>query len=84
MAANILQYCLYARNSYQFKLGVIANILEPGDWITLTSPRLGLNQMPVRVTEISEDDQCTSTVTALEWPIGTAQAPVYAQPEPLA
>ncbi|MGA7577864.1 MAG: phage tail protein [Desulfobaccales bacterium] len=77
VAANILQYCLYARNSYQFKLGLLANILEPGDWITLTSPRLGLNQMPVRVTEISEDDQCTSTVTALEWPIGTAQAPVY-------
>ncbi|MGD0216322.1 MAG: phage tail protein [Desulfobaccales bacterium] len=77
VAANILQYCLYARNTYQFKLGLIANILEPGDWITLTSPRLGLNQMPLRVTEISEDDQCTSTVTALEWPIGTAQAPVY-------
>ncbi|MGD0826570.1 MAG: phage tail protein [Desulfobaccales bacterium] len=77
VAANILQYCLYARNTYQFKLGVIANILEPGDWITLTSPRLGLNQMPVRVTEISEDDQMTSTVTALEWPIGTAQAPTF-------
>ena len=57
VAANILQYCLYARNTYQFKLGVIANILEPGDWITVTSPRLGLDQMPLRVTEISEDDQ---------------------------
>ncbi len=77
VAANILQYCLYARNTYQFKLGVIANILEPGDWITVTSPRLGLDQMPLRVTEISEDDQLTSTVTALEWPIGTAQAPTF-------
>ncbi|MGO9174889.1 MAG: phage tail protein, partial [Desulfobaccales bacterium] len=77
VAANILQYCLYARNTYQFKLGVIANILEPGDWITVTSPRLGLEQMPLRVTEISEDDQMTSTVTALEWPIGAAQAPTY-------
>ena len=77
VAANILQYCLYARNTYQFKLGVIANILEPGDWITVTSPRLGLDQMPLRVTEISEDDQLTSTVTALEWPIGAAQAPTF-------
>ncbi len=77
VAANILQYCLYARNTYQFKLGVIANILEPGDWITVTSPRLGLEQMPLRVTEISEDDQMTSTVTALEWPIGAAQAPTF-------
>ncbi|MGO9176310.1 MAG: phage tail protein [Desulfobaccales bacterium] len=81
VAANILQYCLYARNTYQFKLGVIANILEPGDWITLTSPRLGLNQLPVRVTEISEDDSMTSTVTALEWPIGTAQAPSFPSPK---
>jgi hypothetical protein len=77
VAANILQYCLYARNTYQFKLGVIANILEPGDWITVTCPRLGLDQMPLRVTEISEDDQMTSTVTALEWPIGAAQAPTF-------
>jgi hypothetical protein len=81
IAANILQYCLYARNTYQFKLGVIANILEPGDWITLTSPRLGLDHLPVRVTEISEDDSMTSTVTALEWPIGTAQAPSFPNPK---
>ncbi len=80
VAANILQYCLYARNTYQFKLGVIANILEPGDWITVTSPRLGLEHMALRVTEISEDDQMTSTVTALEWPIGAAQAARFAAP----
>jgi hypothetical protein len=80
VATNILQYCLYARNTYQFKLGLIANILEPGDWITLTSPRLGLDHMPLRVTSVSEDDKLVSSVEALEWPIGTAQAARYRFP----
>lgn len=76
-AQNILQFSLYARNTHEFKLGLIADILEPLDWVTLTIPRLGLDHLPVRINTLEQDDQLITTVQAVEWPLGTAHAALY-------
>jgi len=76
-ANNILQYSLYARNQYKFSLGVIASILDPLDWVTLTYAPLGLNQLPVRIFSITESDDLSFEIEAVEWPVGTAHAALY-------
>jgi len=76
-ANNILQYALYARNQYKFSLGIIASTFHPLDWVTLTYPPLGLNQLPVRILSITESDDFSFEIEAVEWPVGTAHAALY-------
>src|SRR5579862_110074 len=64
----------YIRNTYAFKLGYEFVLLEPGDLVTLTDPHLGLNQFPVRIRSVDEDESGNLSVVAEEFPgtIGTA------------
>lgn len=43
-------------NKYKFKLGWVFCLLDPMDVIEITDLGAGLNQTPVRITSISEDD----------------------------
>lgn len=63
-----LQRRAYVRNVFKFKLGVRHSRLEPMDIVELSEPALGLDNFPVRITEINEDDDGTFAVTAQELP----------------
>lgn len=51
-----LHRLLYIRAKYMFRLGWRWARLEPMDVVTLTEPRLGLNQEPVMIIEINETE----------------------------
>ena len=76
-AQLILQRGLYIRNHYKFKLSFEYCLLEPMDLVNITDTLLGLNNVTVRVTEVEEDDAGLLTVTAEEFPGGTATAVQY-------
>ncbi len=76
-AQLILQRSLYIRNTYNFKLSFEYCLLEPMDLITITDPGLGMNNVPVRITSIEEDDSGILSVTAEEFPAGIATAVAY-------
>lgn len=59
-----LQRLLYVRNEYEFTLGWKYCRLEPMDIVTITDEALGLNQFPVRITRIEEDEFGELTITA--------------------
>jgi len=68
------QRAAYVRNTYSFKLGYEFSLLEPGDLVSLTEPHIGLNQFPVRIRSIDEDESGNLSIVAEEFPgaIGTA------------
>jgi hypothetical protein len=76
-AQLILRRGLYIRNTYNFKLSFEYCLLEPMDLVTVTDPLLGLNNAPLRITAIEEDDAGVLAVTAEEFPGGTATAVQY-------
>lgn len=66
------------RNDYEFLLGVKYSLLEPMDLVTLTETGLQFVQLPVRITSVVElADERGFTVTAEDWPLGTANASLY-------
>jgi hypothetical protein len=77
VAQLALQRALYIRNTFTFRLSWEFCLLEPMDIVTLTDAGLGLARAPVRITAIEEDEDGLLTVTAEEFPRGTATAPVY-------
>jgi hypothetical protein len=70
MAQLIGQRAAYIARSYGFKLGWEWYWLEPGDVLTLTEPHIGMNQWPVRIRTLDEDDKGFWTVVAEEFPAG--------------
>lgn len=72
-----LQRLLYVRNEYEFQLGWKYCRLEPMDIVTITDISLGLDQFPVRITRIEEDDEGLLTVTANELSVGSYSAIEY-------
>ncbi len=72
-----LQRLLYVRNEYEFNLGWKYCRLEPMDIVTITDEALGLDQFPVRITRIEEDEQGELTVTAEELAVGSRSAIEY-------
>lgn len=56
-------------------------MLEPGDLITITDTRLGLDRLPVRVTATSDNGKRV-TVEFEEWPLGVASPAQYQQEVP--
>lgn len=72
-----LQRKLYVRNEYEFDLGWKYCLLEPMDIVTLTDEGLGLDQFPVRIKQIDEDDSGRLTITAEELVIGVGHAASY-------
>ncbi|MDA8095594.1 MAG: phage tail protein [Betaproteobacteria bacterium] len=82
VANLILQRQLYIRNTFEFDLGLDKILLEPMDIVTLTDARLGLDQFPVRITSIEENEKGNLTVQAEEFPSGVATAGSYATQAP--
>ena len=77
IAQNLVQRAFFVRNTYEFKLGWRYCMLEPMDIVTLTDPVTGLNLTPVRITEVSEDENGTLTITAEEFPEGIGHSAIY-------
>ncbi len=77
VAQLVLQRELYIRNSYEFKLGWRYCLLEPMDIVTITDTAMGLDQLPVQITEIEEDEDGLLTVKAEEYPYGVTSHAVY-------
>jgi hypothetical protein len=67
----------YLRNTFQFSLSWEYVLLEPMDIVSLTQADLGLQQYPVRIMEIVENDDGTLQVTAEEFMEGAQWAPEY-------
>ncbi len=76
-AQLILQRGLYIRNTYHFMLSFEYCLLEPMDFVTVTDSGLGLTNVAIRITAIEEDDAGLLSVTAEEFPGGTATAVQY-------
>lgn len=77
VAQLILQRALYIRNTYTFKLGWKYCLLEPMDIVTVTDTALGINNAPVRITVIEEDEIGMLTVTAEEYPAAVCTHALY-------
>lgn len=54
------------RNTYKFRVGWRHILLEPMDIVALSDPILGLNQFPVRLISVEEDELGALTMTAEE------------------
>lgn len=57
IAQTILQRKLYTRAAYEFRLSWEYPELEPMDIVTITLESLGLDQTPVMIREMEEDDE---------------------------
>ncbi len=73
----LLQRKLYVRNEYEFELGWKYCLLEPMDIVTITDQSLGLEQFPVRITRIEEDEEGVLLITAEELAVGSRSAVEY-------
>jgi Putative phage tail protein len=78
VAQIILQRQLYIRSIFAFKLGWKYALLEPMDLVTLTDSGLGMNKLPVRILSVEENDSGELNITAEEFPLGIANASLYA------
>lgn len=76
-AQLLLQRRLYVRNEYEFQLGWKYCLLEPMDIVTITDESLGLDQFPVRITRVEEDEDGLLTITAEELAVGSRSAVEY-------
>jgi Putative phage tail protein/GTA TIM-barrel-like domain len=74
----ILQRAVYVRNTYKFRLSWEYCLLDPMDLVAVSDTILGLNNAPIRITEIEEDENGFLSVTAEEFPLGAATATLYA------
>lgn len=74
------QRVLYTREKYTFKLPWNFALLEPTDYVTLTTTTdsLLLNRQLVRITDIEEDADGLLAITAEGVPVGVASAALYA------
>ena len=76
-AQLLLQRRLYVRNEYEFQLGWKYCLLEPMDIVTIIDESLGLDQFPVRITRVEEDEDGLLTITAEELAVGSRSAVEY-------
>lgn len=67
----------YIRNNYSFSLDQRYCLLDPMDVVSLTDSNLGITRKLVRITEITENDDGTLSMTAEELPVGTGAAALY-------
>lgn len=77
VAITQLRRSVYIRNQYQFKLGAVFALLEPMDILTITDLNMQLDTTPVRIIEITEDEDGTFTITAEEFPWSAASPTLF-------
>lgn len=73
-----LQRGAAVRNVFSFRLPWSYCILDPMDIITITNTVLGLDQFPVRIRTIEEDEKGFLSIVAEEFLLGAGTATVYA------
>lgn len=78
-----LQRNAAVRNVFTFRLGWQFCILDPMDIVTITEPTLGLNQFPVRIRTIEEDEKGILTIVAEEFRLGAGSPVVLAHADNL-
>jgi hypothetical protein len=66
---------------YKFKLGVQYDLLEPMDLSTITLAELAYNKKPVRFTSITENDDRTFDMEAVDFPYASATGTLYPKGE---
>ncbi len=74
----MLQRAVYIRNTYKFRLSWEYCLLDPMDLVTVSDGILGLNNAPIRITDIEEDENGFLQISAEEFPLGVATATLYA------
>jgi hypothetical protein len=77
VAGLILNWQLYERNTYTFRVRYDFWQLEPMDYIAITDSGLELVGQVCRITEISESDDNYLTITAMEVPGTVRTTPQY-------
>ena len=66
------------KNTYTFRVSDRwAAILEPMDLVSITDSRLGIANVPVRITEIEDDPEHGLSIKAEDFPYGVAQPAAY-------
>lgn len=81
IAQIALQRSMQVNTTGRVVLPFAFSMLEPGDLITITEPRRGLDRWPVRVTGTSDNGRRV-TVEFEEWPLGVASPAQYQQEVP--
>ena len=77
VAQTLLARMVFIRNTYTFKLPASYILLNPMDLVTLTDVGLGLNQTPVRIRSINENQKHELEVEAEEFPWGCSGPTEY-------
>jgi hypothetical protein len=77
VAALLGKRAVYIRNTYAFRLSYNFVLLEPGDIVTLTEPAIGLDNFPVRIRQVDEDDKGTLSIVAEEFPASIGTPAIY-------
>lgn len=77
VAQTMLQRSLYVNSEYTVPLPWHYALIEPADLLTLADTALEMDRLPVRVTVVEENDEGDLTITAEDYPPGTASAAVY-------
>src|SRR6185437_6300850 len=68
VANMALKRVTQVRNTYEFRLPITFEYLEPMDLVSLTDSRIGLSANVVRITKIDLDPKEGLTVTCEDWP----------------
>ncbi len=84
VAQTLLQRQLYVRAHFTFKLSWEYGLLDPMDVVTISDANLGLNNYPVRIIAIEEDDKGLLTITAEELTVGVSTPVRYPNSGPVA
>ncbi len=77
VAQLILQRQLYVRANYRFKADWTFCMLDPMDIIALNDATLDLDNYPVRIISIEEDENGLLDFTCEELPSAISTAPLY-------
>lgn len=77
VAQLLLQRNIGVRNTYEFRLGWKFCLLEPMDLVTITDLALGLDKTVIRITAVEEDEGGAISITAEDFPQGSATATTY-------
>jgi len=68
-------------NTYEFSVGWKFILLDPMDIITITDTKMGIIRQPVRILEITEDDQGRLAMVVEELLTNQATGAVFAEPQ---